>query len=328
MKVFISGGTGFIGSRLALKYLDQGDSVTVFGLENTPVEIRNRKIVEERGAEVVLGSVTETDRLPEVLEGSDVVFHLAAVQHEMHVPDQKFQDVNVHGTRNILEASVKAGVKRFVHGSTIGVYGSLQGMIDEYTPCHPDNIYGTTKLEGERVVLSYRDRLPVVVIRISEVYGPGDNRLLKLFKAIDKQMFFHIGKGQNLHHPIYIDDLVEGFMLAAKQDQAIGDVWLLAGKEPVTTNEMVAMIAEQLGKRPPTFRMPLGPFWLLATLLEKTLRPVGVQPPLHRRRMDFFKKSFTLSAKKASQGFGFMPRVPFRKGAGATAQWYKDMGYI
>jgi nucleoside-diphosphate-sugar epimerase/SAM-dependent methyltransferase len=328
MSVLITGGTGFIGSRLALECLRRGHAVKALGQENTPAESFNRKMVEDRGGQIILRSVTETEGLPELFHGVDVVFHLAATQHEMNVPDKKFWDVNVLGTRNLLEASVRAGVGRFVHGSTIGVYGVTTGVIDESTPCVPDNIYGVTKLEGEKLSLTYRDRIPVAVIRIPEVYGPGDRRLLKLFKAIGKNAFFVIGSGENLHHLIYIDDLVEGLLQAAVHPAAENGLFLLAGNEPVTTNQMVAAIARQLGAREPKFRAPMLPFLAAATVLEKTLRPLGIQPPLHRRRLDFFKKDLPLSPDLAKWKFGFDPKVDFEEGAKRTAEWYQDMGLL
>lgn len=329
MEVLITGGTGFIGSRLALCCLQRGDRVRVLGQENNAVEQENRKLIESNGAQVVLGSVIEREKIFELTRGVDVVYHLAAAQHEANVPDQHFWDVNVTGTKNILEASLQAGVKRFVHGSTIGVYGSmLEGKIDEQSPLKPDNIYGITKLEGERLLLSFQEKLPVVVIRISETYGPGDRRLLKLFKAIKKKIFFMIGNGRNLHHLIYIDDLIEGLFLAATVPGAVGRIFVLAGKETLTTNEMVGVIAEELGMAVPRFRAPLSLFLLLATITEKTLRPLGIQPPLHRRRIDFFKKSFVFTQDEAAEHLGFAPKFSFKQGVHETAKWYAEVGAL
>lgn len=329
MRVLITGGTGFIGSRLALKCLEKGDSVRVLGQENNAAEADNRKLIESQGAKVALASVTDRGKLLGLLEGVDVVYHLAAAQHEANVPDQRFWDVNVTGTKNILEASINAGVKRFVHGSTIGVYGStLEGQIDEYSPLRPDNIYGVTKLEAEKLVLSLQEKLPVVIIRISETYGPGDRRLLKLFKAIKKNVFFMIGSGRNMHHLIYIDDLIDGFFLAATAEQAVGRVLVLAGKEPMTTHDMVEVIANQLDAKIPRIRVPLFPFLLLATIMENILKPIGIQPPIHRRRMDFFKKSFIFEQAEASKYLGFIPKYSFSEGVKATVQWYVEMGYL
>ncbi|HWP91071.1 MAG TPA: NAD-dependent epimerase/dehydratase family protein [Thermodesulfobacteriota bacterium] len=326
MRVLITGGTGFIGSRLALRCVEQGYSVRVLGQENTPAESENRKLIEQKGAEVILTSVTDRKSLLELVKGADIVFHLAAAQHEMNIPDQRFWDVNVTGTKNMLEASLNAGVKRFVHGSTIGVYGSPEGMIDENSPCKPDNIYGITKLEGERLVLSFKEKLHVVVVRIPETYGPGDRRLMKLFKAINKNMFLMLGNGKNLHHPIYIDDLIDGLLLAATTEGAIGEIFVLAGKEAITTDDMVRTIAGQISRKVPKFRIPLHPLLIVATILEKLLRPVGIQPPLHRRRMDFFKKSFTFSPEKSANILGFVPKVSFKEGILETAKWYKEKG--
>lgn len=329
MKVLITGGTGFIGSRLALKCLEKGDSVTVLGRENNSGEARNRKELEERGAKVELCSVTERERLGELLHGVEVVYHLAAAQHEANVPDKVFWDVNVNGTRNMLDASLQAGVKRFVHGSTIGVYGtSLNGRIDEQSPLRPSNIYGVTKLEGEKVVQSFQERLPVTIIRISETYGPGDFRLLKLFKGIKKGVFFIVGKGENLHHLIYIDDLLDGLFLAAASPTAVGKVFVLAGKEPITTNQMTATIATQFDRKMPWFHAPLPLFMGLAVVAEGVFRPLRIQPPLHRRRMDFFRKSFVFSNDNAFRLLGFQPTVSFDQGVAETIQWYELRGYL
>lgn len=326
--VLITGGTGFIGSRLARRCAERGHTVRVLAQENTEAESENRDRLEDEGVEVVLGSVTDPRAAEEAVSGMDTVFHLAATQHEMDVPDQKFRDVNVGGTRNMLEAASEADVQAFVHGSTIGVYGDPSGTLDETSPTEPDNIYGETKLEGEAVALSYADRLPVTAIRIPEVYGPGDRRLLKLFRAIDKGVFFLIGSGENLHHLIFVEDLVDGLMAAAGHPEATGEVLLLAGKEAVTTRQMAETIARVLDVSPPRFRLPLAPFAVLAILMEVTLRPLGLQPPLHRRRLDFFRKSFTLSDEKARRTIGFEPSVGFEEGARRTADWYRDQGFL
>lgn len=329
MNILITGGTGFIGCRLALKLLEEGERVRVLGQANNEHEDENRKLLEAHGAEVVMASVTDRAAMFQAVEGMDYVYHFAAAQHEANVPDQLFHDVNVTGTQNLLDASVAAGVRRFIHGSTIGVYGSaMEGVIDEASPLRPDNIYGITKLEGEKLVLSYADKLPVVVIRISEVYGPGDFRLLKLFKGIDKGMFFKIGDGKNLHHLIYVDDLIAGFRAAATAEEALGEIFILAGKEPLTTDDMIDTIANALDTTLPPVRAPLPLFMGAAVAMETTLRPLGIQPPLHRRRMDFFKKSFAFDSSKAAEKLGFQPQYSFEAGVAETANWYAEQGYL
>jgi nucleoside-diphosphate-sugar epimerase len=329
MKVFITGGTGFIGSRLAIASREKGHTVALLGQTNTQAEQENQQLLERHGITTTLGSVLEKEKLVELARGCDVVFHLAAAQHEANVPDEHFYQVNVEGTRNMLEASAAGGVKRFLHGSTIGVYGSaMEGQIDETTPLRPNNIYGVTKREGEQLALSYNEKLPVSVVRISETYGPGDRRLLKLFKAIQKNVFFVIGKGDNKHQLIYVDDLIDGMYLAATDPKAVGEVFVLAGREVLTTREMVDTVADCLGTRITRLHAPMLPFLTAAVVLEKTLGPLGIQPPLHRRRLDFFRKSFFFSQEKAASVLAFSPNTDFRQGVAQTAAWYKENGML
>jgi nucleoside-diphosphate-sugar epimerase len=329
MHILITGGTGFIGSRLALACLAQGDRVTVLGLENTPAEATNLALIEAQGGAVAVVSVTDRQQLTALLPGIDLVYHLAAAQHEANVPDQHFWEVNVAGTKNVIEASIAAGVKRFIHASTIGVYGSAAaGYLDEGSPLQPDNIYGLTKLEGEKLVRSYQDKIPIVIIRISETYGPGDLRLLKLFKAVQKRLFLMIGNGQNMHHPIYIDDLISGLFLAARAEKAVGQTLVLSGKEPISTRDMVQAIAQELGTSLPKVRAPLPMVLALAVVLETICRPLGIQPPLHRRRMDFFRKSFMFRQESARDHLGFMAQHSFKEGVAELAKWYTQMGYL
>lgn len=329
MKVLITGGTGFIGSRLVYRCRERGDDVVVLAQRNTPAEKDNAAELEAQGISIVTGSLGDKGRVEEAVRGCDTVFHLAAAQHEANVPDRHFWDVNVEGTRNLLDASVAAQVGRFVHGSTIGVYGvELQGEISETSPLQPDNIYGITKKAGEELVLTYKDRLPLTVIRISETYGPGDRRLLKLFKGIKKRSFFVIGNGENRHQLIYVDDLIDGLFAAASDNAALGEVFVIAGGETLTTNGMVDIIAETLQVEKLKFRAPMWPFYLLAVLMEITLRPLGIQPPLHRRRLDFFKKTLYFSTRKSSSLLGFHAKTGFREGAALTAEWYRQHGML
>ncbi len=328
MNVLITGGTGFIGSRLALFCHQCGDTVHVLGQANTPAEESNVALLTAAGVAVDLVAVEQIGQHGQWFAGVDLVVHLAATQHEANVPDAHFRTVNIEGTRAVLEAAVAAGVQQFVHGSTIGVYGILDGVIDEQSPLTPDNIYGVSKRDGEQLVLSYADRLPLVVVRISETYGPGDRRLLKLFKAINKGVFFVIGKGDNLHHLIYVEDLIRGILKAAKTPAARGEVFVMPGPDPVSTRQMADAIATALGKSVPRLHAPLWPFMVAATVLEKTLRPLGIQPPLHRRRMDFFRKSFAFSPTKTQQLLAFAPTVHFQEGAQLTARWYLQQGLL
>ena len=325
----ITGGTGFIGSRLALRCRAEGEAVRVLAPLRTPAEQRRAEELAAAGVEIVTESVTERAAVERACSGVDVVYHLAAAQHEANVPDQYFYDINVEGTRHVLEAAAAARVTRVVHGSTIGVYGiGRHGPVTDDSPLEPDNIYGVTKLEGERLAQELSHEVPVVIVRISETYGPSDWRLLKLFRGIASGRFFMIGPGRNLHHPVYVDDLVDGLRQAARAPATGAPPMVLSGPKAVTTDEMIANIAAAVDRRPPRVRVPLSPLLWTAAVLETTLRPLGIQPPLHRRRMNFFIKSFSFTCATAREQLDYRPVVDFAEGAHRTAAWYRDQGLL
>lgn len=329
MDALITGATGFIGSRLAERLASEGHNVIAFGGERTPLEAGRRRALEARGIEVETGGLDDLVLLRRLAARADIVFHLAAAQHEANVGADYFRTVNVQGTRNLLDACEAAGVQRFVYGSTIGVYGSARnGRLDETSATQPENIYGVTKLEAERVVTERRGRLSWTIVRISETYGPGDGRLAKLFRLVDTGVVPIIGSGTNEHHPVYVDDLVAGLELAAQMPEAVGETIVLAGKEVLPTRELIERVADALDKRLRSVKLPLGPFLLAAVMCETGCRPFGISPPWHRRRLDFFVKRFVFSLEKAERLLGYRPAVSFAEGARETAEWYRSHGYL
>lgn len=329
MTILITGGTGFIGSRLALDCAARGETVRILAKINNANEQTGYDALKEAGVELMDGDVCRAADAEKAMDGVKTLYHLAAAQHEANVDDDYFRRINVEGTRSILDAAVKAKVERVVHGSTIGVYGMAdEGPVHDRTPLFPDNIYGQTKLEGEHLARSYDDRLKLAIVRISETFGPGDYRLLKLFKGIKSKKFFMVGKGDNLHHPVYIDDLIEGLRAAATAEDAIGETVVVAGPRAVTTKDMVEGISQALETDKPKITVPLPALMGAAMVIETVCKPVGIQPPLHRRRMNFFIKSFRFTGDDAREKLGFQPKITFAEGARRTAKWYQDTGLL
>lgn len=329
MRIFLTGGAGFIGSQLAQHAKKAGHDVTVVTALNNDTEKFRCDLLTRAGISVVEAKLEDLRRMREVLPDHDAVIHLAAAQHEAEAPESHFRRVNVDGTRNLLELAAMAGVRRFVHGSTIGVYGSsVNGLLDELSPLSPDNPYGRTKAEAERVVLDFSHSLDVAVVRISETYGPADMRLLKLFRAIQKGRFVTLGNGLNERQLIYVEDLSRALLSAAQSSAAVGQTIILAGSERLTTDDMVASISTAVGKPPRSRHVPLWPFDVAAAICEKLFPPLGLRPPLHSRRLDFFRKSFRLSTERAQRLLGFRPEVTFSEGARRTAEWYRSAGLL
>jgi PAS domain S-box-containing protein len=328
-RILVTGASGFIGSRLCCYAREQGYDVVATGLARNATERERLEEVRRRGMIVHVGSLQDAAFVERVLEDFDAVIHLAAAQHEANVPDQYFVDVNVGATRVLLDACARKHVKRFVYGSSIGVYGEASGpALSETSVLNPQNAYGKSKALAEKAVLEFADRIAVTITRISETYGPGDFRLLKLFNAVANGTYVKLGRGDNRRQPIHVRDLCRALLLAAEHPNAIGQTFVLAGCQVLTTSDVVDAIAAAVGARRRVRSLPLAPFMLAATLLEQALRPLGVQPPLHRRRLDFFTKSFWFDTSKAKTVLGFEPSIPFAHGAAETAHWYRNKGLI
>jgi dihydroflavonol-4-reductase len=332
-RVLITGATGFIGSRLALYAHSCGLCVTALGLVRNETERARSRELTDAGLTVVNANLDDVGTLRFVLNSQDVVVHLAAAQHEAHLPEAHFQSVNVEGTRRLLQLAEETGVRRFVYGSTIGVYGEASTHeLSETDAVAPTNPYTRSKVDAEQVALEAAERLEVVVARISEVYGPGDLRLLKLFRAIEQGTYRTIGDGRNLRQPIYIDDLCHALINLACSSGCAGETFILAGDERLTTDAMAAAIGRAVGKPVSRMHLPALPFRAVAAFGEALLQPAGIRPPLNSRRLDFFLKSFRLSNDKAHRLLGFSSRVSFEEGARRTARWYrmscllKDLG--
>lgn len=329
-RLFITGGSGFIGSRLARLAIERGHAVTVVTAVNNPTERARCEALEKEGINILIAPLEDSFALARALVGHEVVIHLAAAQHEAHAPETHFHQVNVEGTRRLLELAARAGVSRFVHGSTIGVYGSAaRRILDEQSTLAPENPYGRTKAVAESVVRALEgSTMERCIIRISETYGPGDMRLLKLFRGVQTGRYVTVGNGKNEHQLIYVDDLARGLLAAATAVDVNGETIVLAGSERVTTNAMVSAIGAAVNQRRRVFHAPMWPFVAAAYVLEKTMSPLGLKPPLHRRRLDFFKKSFRFSTAKAEKLLGFRATTNFIEGASRTADWYRANGFL
>lgn len=329
--MLVTGGTGFIGSRLAERVLDGGGEVRLLSLINTPAEAANASRLRERGADLVEGSLADRSLYARALEGVDVVHHIAATMREADVPNRVFWDTNVAATQDLLRACREEGVRRFVYCSTMGVTGEVRGRkLDEGAPYRPNNIYTRTKAAAERWVLdeARRGAPATTAVRPADVYGPGDRRLLKLFRMIQKRRFVYLGDGSGRRHMIYIDDLLDGMLAAEEAAGAVGEVFLLAGPAPVRLRDLVELIARELDVPAPRVRVPYAPVRWLSVAVEAACRPLRIQPPLHPRRVDFYAHDYEFDTSKARSLLGWEPRIDLAEGVRRTIAAYRSEGLL
>ncbi len=281
--------------------------------------------------EIMEADLRDSESLQRSTKGIDVVFHIAAMYREAGYPESVYQDVNTKGTERLLEASMKNDVQRFVHCSTIGVLGHIANPpADETSPYNPGDEYQRSKMGGELAALRYyrEHKFPVSVVRPAAIYGPGDLRLLKLFKMIAAGRAIMLGNGETLYHMVYVDDLVKGFLLASKSERAPGEVFIIADERYVTLNRLYEMIADAIGVPLRTFSLPVRPIMTIASAVETVFPLFRLNPPLYKRRVDFFTKNRAFDISKAKEHLGYFPEFPLETGIGRTAEWYKRKGFI
>jgi nucleoside-diphosphate-sugar epimerase len=320
----VTGATGFTGSYLVRALVADGGQVRVIARSAA----KARQLLPGN-VDVVEGDIADAGVVERAVQGVGTVYHLAAVYREAKHPDFRYREVNVDASRNLLDAAVAASVHRYVHCSTVGVHGHIASPpADERAAYDPGDVYQATKCEAEQLALSYRDRIPLAVARPTAIYGPGDTRLLKLFRMIVRGRFLLLGGGENYYHTVHVNDLVRGLRLLGTHPRAVGEIFILGGERYLKLSELAAMIAAAADVPAPRLRLPARPFQVLGSLVEKLCVPLGIEPPIHRRRVDFYTKSRAFSIEKAKRLLGYRPEVRLNDGIRETLDWYVANGYI
>lgn len=324
-RVLVTGATGFTGGHLARTLRQRGYRVRALVRD-----AQRASDLEAQGIEIAPGDLTSADDVLRAAQGCAAIYHIAALYRSARHGDQVYRDVNVGGTRHVLDAADRRGVGRVVHCSTVGVHGDIQSVpADESAPFSPGDIYQQTKLEGEMLAAeAFKGGLGGCVFRPVGIYGPGDTRFLKLFKTIHTGRFRMFGRGDVLYHLTFIDDLVDGIIRCGEVPAAQGQTYILAGPRYTTIGELADRVAEAVGVPRPRGRLPMWPLKLAATLCETACKPLGIEPPIHHRRLDFFIKDRAFSSEKARRELGYEPKIDLPEGLKRTADWYFDQGLL
>ena len=326
MKALVTGATGFTGAHLARRLVAAGD--TVRAVVRDPSKAAD---LAAAGVEVVRGDLTDRASLERAMAGIDVVYNIGALYRAAGLKESIYRAVNADAVVTLIECAKAAGVKRVVHCSTVGVHGDIEHPpANEDAPLRPGDVYQETKVLGEQLgrEAAARTGVELVIARPSGIYGPGDRRLLKLFGGVARRRFLFLGDGRIFYHLTHVEDLCDGFRLCATVPAAAGRTYILAGGEVTTLSELVALTADIAKVAPPKMRWPVWPFWVAGALCEALCAPFGIEPPIFRRRVDFFTKSRAFDISRARAELGFAPRVGLREGLGRTLEWYREHGWI
>jgi dihydroflavonol-4-reductase len=326
-RVLVTGATGFTGGHLARALALSGERVRVL--------VRDASCAGDLaaipGTEVCVGDLKDAGARTRAVDGVTTVYHIAAIYRQAGVRSAEYRAINIDAVAGLVQAAGQAGVRRVVHCSTVGVHGDVEHPpANEDSPLRPGDVYQQTKLEGERAA---RDAARVsgvelVIARPSGIYGPGDRRLLKLFRGVARRRFLILGAGNIYYHLTYIDDLIEGFRLCGTVPAAAGRTYILAGGEVGTLKALVNLVAEEAGVAPRSLHLPVWPFWLAGAVCEAVCVPLRIEPPLYRRRVDFFTKSRAFDIARARTELGYAPQVGLRAGIRRTLEWYRSKGWL
>lgn len=327
MKILVTGGTGFTGKALVARLLADGHQVVALDYK----EGHKTQELRDAGAEVVIGSVTDAEVVERAMQGVEVVHHLAAAFRELDVPNSFYEDVNVGGTRVTLEAARRHGVRKFVYCSTCGVHGNVEDPpADENAPINAADYYQQTKYDAEPVVLdSFRRGLPATILRPAAIYGPGDpERFFMIFRRVARGRFPMFGDGSTLYHPLYIDNLVDAFVLAQEPGRGDGEAYLIADEQYLSIEELVQAVGRALDVDVRITHYPILPLIVAGHVCEKVCRPLRIRPPIFPRRVDWFRQNRAFDISKAKAELGYQPRVDLDEGLRRTADWYRAEGYL
>jgi len=330
-KLLVTGAAGFIGGALFKRLVEYGlDVVGTVLYEEEATQLREKNYRVE-----VLDLASDESWLA-VLHGTDIVFNIAALFQEVEKGESMYRKVNVDGTLKLVKEANEAGVKRFVHCSTVGVHGDVKDIpCTEKSPYNPMDEYHRTKLEGELAVLDYartlaHDGMIVTVDRPAMVYGPGDVRMMKLFTTIASGKFRMIGSGEVLAHLGYIDDQTDSFLLCAVKPRKNVhlEAFNIASEKHITLNNLVALIADAAGVKVSRLKIPVAPVWFAGLLCEGVCRLLGIKLPIFRRRVGFFTHNRAFDLSKAKKMINYIPKVTDKDGIRITLNWYKKQGLI
>lgn len=320
-KVLVTGATGFIGGRLAERLATEaGASVTGTGRNLSKVPF-----LREAGVNLQSVDLLDEAGMAQVVAGQDVVFHVAAWLGS-HGQWQQAEAYNVQATVALVRLAAAHRVKRFVHTSSIAVYGiPTQPVITEETPFNDQtDRYGRTKAEGERQALALAQQLglELTVIRPGMVYGPRAlGWSVRMLQLVQKRVPVIYDGGRGHAYPIYIDNLIDGMILAATQPGAVGEAFNFCDA-PVTFKEWFGYYGRMCGREPKS--MPL----FLARLIVTINDLFNLHLPLTRERLNYFLVQSNFPTTKAQQRLGYQPRIPIDEGMRRTEAWLRQEGYL
>lgn len=324
-RVVVTGAGGFIGSHLVDDQLSKGRKVTAF-------DVNLDRLAHQSGnpdCTLAKGDVRDKELLETLIPGHDIVFHLASAHLEVNKPPSYFEETNVEAVGRLVDICQRHNVRRLVHCSSVGVFGSLKSLpADESTECAPTIAYEKTKLAGEKALHAAVKDLDYVILRPAWVYGSRCLRTLKLLQAIKRRKFIKVGFKKTYRHPVYITDMLDAFEKAATVPEASGQTLIIGASEALPLDQLIDEVARAVGS---DFRPVTVPLMIMAPtcfVVEKIWGVLGKEPPFSTRSLKFFTESSSFDISRARQVLDFQPQVDISEGMARTAEQFAREGLL
>lgn len=324
----VTGADGFIGSNL-VDFLASHDVLVkcliyhkdqLQWISNQPGKV-----------EIISGDICNLESLSKIVQEVDVIFHLAGIVKSLK--EEMFFDINVTGTENLLNAVIKTNpkLKRFLFMSTQAVSGPSNNgtSIDEKNPYNPVTMYGRSKRDAEKIVLSYSDRLPVTIIRPSAVYGPRDRELFFIFDIVNKGIMPIIGFKERILNFCFVDDLIKATIMAALHEKSIGQIYFIHSGQKFSMNQFIQTVVQGFNKK--VIKLPI-PFSLIKLFF--LFNELGAV--IRRKKIIFTRDKYNelkqeqwiCSIEKAKKELGYKPDFILAQGISKSIEWYKNQDWL
>lgn len=326
MKILITGGTGFIGNALIERLLKENKKICVLVRD---IE-KAKKFSWFSKIEIFEGCLEDFSSLKKATKDIDVVYHCAALMGDFDVKYEKMKEINVQGTKKLLEACKLNKVKKFIHISSVAAMGKVPLNATEDIICNPITDYDKSKFASEIVVKEFciQNKIPFVIIRPSMVYGPGEiKNKVKMFQYIQRGYFRIIGKGDNFVDLVYIDDLIDAIISASKSKKATNQIYIISGDYQITMNKFISLIAKYMGVKEPK-HIPLIFARIIGRVFVFLNKFILINPPLFKERIDNLIRSKSYNCSKAKKELNYKPKINPEEGIKRTVEWYKEKWHM
>jgi nucleoside-diphosphate-sugar epimerase len=322
--VLVTGGNGFLGAWLAKALVARGDRVRCLVRPSADTSALAGIDVDR-----VPGDVTDPATLPKAMAGVHTVFHLAGIRRASTRED--FLRVNAEGTRHVCDAMVEAGAKRLVLAGSLAATGPSTGgrPRTEDDPFAPEEWYGESKAEAERIAFSYADRLEVTSCRPARILGPGDHENLTFFKLVKKGLVLKLGGPERRLSLVDVEDVVDQLLLQADKPEAVGQAFFCASKETMTLEAMMRVIAGALGVEARTLYVPQAVLRALGAAADVVSNATGKKLPLNRKlARQLLAPGWECSIAKAERLLGYQPKRSLEESLRRSADAYLAAGWL